>query len=329
MRVFSFVLLCGFWATSFAHGKPISLISKHAKTAFCTTLLGRTPLNPEGVVEVLIRLYPRIKVVGETNRYFNASKKLYSHSNQAHLVLLKREMREFDYILGQFFAPPPYIEKTIGEELKQSDSNAPVKTIAEAELRAKYYGIVQTESFTHLPENVRLELLNEVFQEIRKVPAQVQKTIERAGKHLDLVVGTVTNHPNLSYLRGVRPRGWPEKSVWDHVPGLSNSGFREGTVVAADSLTNGHASINLVLHEQLHTFEEAESELSGLPRLSHSTDFLDIHRRVKWTSAYEGNYPDEAFAESAARYLHSARSRQDLFDEFPEVAEYFRRLFSE
>lgn len=97
-------------------------------------------------------------------------------------------------------------------------------------------------------------------------------------------------------------------------------------MIAADNLIRGHGSANLILHEHAHTFDWAAGELSGQPRLSARSDFLAIHARIKWDSEYEGEFPEEAFAENLAKYLHSDRSRKKLSDQYPELPPYFARI---
>ena len=48
------------------------------------------------------------------------------------------------------------------------------------------------------------------------------------------------------------------------------------------------------------------------------------HKKVKWLNAYEQNYPEEAFAESFAKYYHSAKERAKLW---PEVRQFLAEVF--
>jgi hypothetical protein len=61
--------------------------------------------------------------------------------------------------------------------------------------------------------------------------------------------------------------------------------------------------------------------------ISHRSDFIALHKKYKWPTDYEDTYIVEAFAESAARYLHSPQTKQALREAMPDVYEYFKKLF--
>lgn len=208
----TFVLL----ALQYAYSAPLSQLPEHSKAAFCAALLGvendiekRAPLNLQAITEILTRVYPEMNRLDESGQSVFPSANLYASSTQAFLHLLHQEMgQSYREVLAAFFTPQPYSDNFGSRQYFETvGANTPVRTLTDGGLLVGHYGIIQTGSSLHLPERIQVELLNEVLREVRKTPLTMRQTIERAGKHLDVVLGSVTDHPNHINLRGVRPRG--------------------------------------------------------------------------------------------------------------------------
>jgi type VI secretion system secreted protein VgrG len=146
-----------------------------------------------------------------------------------------------------------------------------------------------------------------VAQELARMPLEDLQFLDENGHRVVVCRGSVTEYR--TDLAGVRPRGWPEGSTWDTVPGL-NAG--DETVVATvghgteagahvPQSGEGHGSYNMVLHEAAHGLDS-----HGGGR-SNDADFLAAR------TADAGNLEDylsqdgvagrqETFAETYAQY---------------------------
>jgi hypothetical protein len=172
----------------------------------------------------------------------------------------------------------------------------------------------------------RLRLLNDVFAQISKAPVETIEAVIATRLKFDLVLGSVTSHPDMQYLRGVTPKGWPKEKTWDQVPGAGG----RSTVIAADQIHKFRGPANLVLHEHAHTYEYALKKLNGTLISSDDKEFLDILGKTRWIkndAITLGPYPEEAFAEGFARYFHSPKTRERLRSDYPELADWFARKF--
>lgn len=199
-----------------------------------------------------------------------------------------------------------------------------VKNLDQAEILAEYFGIKELPEVKKLPPKTRLKLLNDIFSEIAKMPQAARDAIADANKRMDLVLGNITNHPDLASLKGVLPRGWKHVK-WDDLPGC---GSVRGpcTVIAADRLHEGHGSVNLVLHEHFHTYDSAYRELHGTT-LSESQEFRSIWQKARNLPEYERDYENETFAESCAKFFNSPRSKKLLREKEPEIYDFIARHF--
>jgi hypothetical protein len=187
----------------------------------------------------------------------------------------------------------------------------------EANLLANYFGIYQLAEFKALQSSLRLIYLNDVFSEISKFPLSIRQRLFGEGAKLDLVLGSVVNHPKYGHLAGVTPRGWPSGVTWSTVPG--GGGTHNGiTVIAADKLRSGHGSTNLILHEATHTLDRNYS-------ISSSTEFRVVYEKTLWKSAdkgYMGTYPEEALAEGVARFYHNKSANIRFKEMYPELYDW-------
>lgn len=194
------------------------------------------------------------------------------------------------------------------------------KTLEDATAWATAHGVhVHSAS----PKPVTLDDLNAVNAEIAKMPPKALKAIKDAGSRMDLVAnGGITSHPDAVHLKGVTPRGWEGTGrTWDTVPGGGASDKGGATIIVANKLRGAHGSANLVLHEHAHTLDAAIG--SNGPHTS-SAAWKAIHSSHQWPTAYQRNHPEEAFAESFAKYYHGKDTRAYV----PmAVREFFRERF--
>lgn len=165
--------------------------------------------------------------------------------------------------------------------------------------------------------------LAEVSNELAKLPVALLRPSQRLGRTMFVTLGAITQSPLMADMKGVVPRGWDKP--WDVIPGAG--GGRLGAVVNAESLTSGHGSANLTLHEVLHNVDYANHDLTG-KALSNQPEFLRLWRETYYhkDDGYMRNYPEESFAEFGAWYFHSPASREMLRDLYPQWFEYFRKL---
>lgn len=193
---------------------------------------------------------------------------------------------------------------------------------------AAWMGVKETESFSHLPAHIRLSALNEVLDTYSKLPVRIIHVLRDRNKGIDLVSQSVTNHPQLAHLRGVTPRGWEEGETWEGVPGAGAIGSHP-TIIAGDSLHQGHGTLDLILHEVGHTVDRFLKNGNLRMDLSSTEMFQGLHRNTPFTILYgthTGNYAsshvEENFADMFAMYFFSERSRRALEQVYPEGMVY-------
>ncbi len=150
-----------------------------------------------------------------------------------------------------------------------------------------------------------------VAQELARFPPDVLMQLLAQGTRVVACRGSVTDYR--TDLRGVHPRGWPEGSTWDTVPGLNSSDRNEVVIATIGHGTpegahvprtgEGHGSHNLVLHEAGHALD---GNGPG-PNRSDSAEFTTARTAdAAGLSRYESQPGqagrEETYAESAARY---------------------------
>lgn len=143
-----------------------------------------------------------------------------------------------------------------------------------------------------------------VVAEMIKIPLPALKALKEKGVKVVVCRNSVTEIRE--DLKGVRPRGWPEGSTWDSVPGLNDPNndrviiaTRDGKVPEAG---NGHGGHNLVLHEVGHAIGDAV-ETGGID----DPKFIAAREKDKeHLDDYEGQAGNpgvrETYAESFARF---------------------------
>jgi hypothetical protein len=194
----------------------------------------------------------------------------------------------------------------------------PAKTLKRARAWGAAHNVAHVDPSVGRP--LTLDEFNAANEQIAKVPLAVHQTVGAAGKSIKMWSGRgITEHPEKAHLRGVHPRGWPTGKTWDQVPGAGGG----DTYIVANRLQAGHGSANLILHEHAHTYERAHQQVTGV-KLSQAPEWQAVHQTVPWIDPYQRSYPEESFAESFAKYYHSAITRLQLA---AEVIQYFAGLF--
>lgn len=168
-----------------------------------------------------------------------------------------------------------------------------------------------------------------VVQRLAAFPPHVLQTLIDQGTTVRVCRGSVTDY--LEDLRGVRPRGWPEGSTWDSVPGLYRSNSNEVVIATVGHDTDegahvpesgeGHGSDDLVVHETAHALDLG----GGEPHRSSNSDFTDARDADADTlGAYESQPGaagrQETYAESAARHYGG---NDDDAEDHPNLNEYW------
>jgi hypothetical protein len=111
----------------------------------------------------------------------------------------------------------------------------------------------------------------------------------------------------MARLKGITPRGWEGTGqTWDNVVG-SGGGVDTPAIIVANRFNENHGSVNAILHEVAHKIEGGAYQ-----RISASERWMTVFRGTKWDTAYEAKFPEEAFAESFAKYHHSNGTRASL-----------------
>lgn len=150
-----------------------------------------------------------------------------------------------------------------------------------------------------------------VAAELSKLQPDILQRLENNKTRVVVCRNSVTEV--LTELKNVKPRGWPAGKSWDTVPGLFHPQTNRVIVATRGHNTpegahvpksgDGHGSFNLVIHETMHGLDYRSTPA----KLSTSLNFTKARNADLATlDPYEkqsGNAgPEEAFAESAARY---------------------------
>ena len=165
-----------------------------------------------------------------------------------------------------------------------------------------------------------------MMKRLEKIPASILTTLYDKGVKIKLVNGTITNEPELSYLKGVTPRGWEGTGLtWDDIPGVS-----EKIVVVRIGYSKkgkGHNSFNLEIHETLHAVDRFV--FNGV---SDTEEFKNIFNKEAVANygqdGYISAYPAEYFAEAASLYLYNSTTREELKKSAPLTHAFMDKLFA-
>lgn len=140
-----------------------------------------------------------------------------------------------------------------------------------------------------------------------------------------LTAGPITDEPEMSYLKDVTPRGWPEEYTWADVPGAGwNPVFSR---INHSYYGMGHSTINLELHETAHILDYYLFDEIGL-----SEEWAKLHKKeaisLFGNDGYMSIYPEEYFAEVSAYYLLSGHTRAKFAQLAPETYKAIEKLYS-
>lgn len=175
--------------------------------------------------------------------------------------------------------------------------------------------------------NYNVKEAKAMIERLEKIPAPVLKALNDKGIKIKLTNDIITNDPELSYLKGVTPRGWEGTGMtWDDVPGVS-----EKNVVVRIGYSKkgkGHNSYNLEIHETMHAVDRFVFN-----NVSDSEEFTTIFNKeasVNYKNdGYISVYPAEYFAEAASLYVYNDKTRKELQDSTPLTYDFMDKLFNQ
>jgi hypothetical protein len=253
------------------------------------------PLNFSVITSVLKELYPQLRLLSKTN---------------TPLPLLDLKVQHFIRTVRQALIDQPSYElRKLGVSLASFE----LKTTARLQLNRR----------EEIPAQLASHIEGHLNFELKKIPDALLNLALKTNRTLFITMGPITEAPQMAHLKGVVPRGWD--SPWDVIPG--SGGGRFGAIVNVESLITGHGSVNLVLHEVLHSIDEACKDLANRS-FSEEPEFLRLWRETSYLpdDSYMQNYPKEAFAEFGAWYFNSIETRKMLREIYSEWYVYFRDL---
>ncbi|MCM3786438.1 hypothetical protein M3231_26215 [Neobacillus mesonae] len=178
-----------------------------------------------------------------------------------------------------------------------------------------------------LPEdNYNVKEAKAMMSRLNRIPAEILDALNDKGVKIILTNGAITSLPELSYLKGVTPRGWEGTGLtWDDVPGVS-----EKNVVVRIGYSKqgkGHSSFNLEIHETMHAVDRFVFNT-----ISESPEFINIfnkEKNVKYKNdGYVSVYPAEYFAEASSMYIYNETTRKELKKSTPLTYEFMDKLFN-
>ena len=162
--------------------------------------------------------------------------------------------------------------------------------------------------------------LNAINESVAKIPSSVMDEINQAGGGLEVIRGNgVSEHPALSNLKGVPVSPYHQGATWDMTAGAGGAPGRP-TVIVGNKVVGDeyHGCSNIVIHELAHTYDNCHQGGS----ISQSAEWKNLHKQIQWPGAYQQDRPEEAFAESMAKYCQSPLMRASLP---PAVRDYFHK----
>ena len=168
-----------------------------------------------------------------------------------------------------------------------------------------------------------------VVEELVKMSIDSLRVLKAKGTKVVVCRGSVTEY--MEKLKGVRPRGWPEGSTWDQVPGLYSPSSNEVVIAtighesdAGAHVPNngeGHGSFNLVLHEAMHGVDDQAGKVSNSAEFIKARD-ADLPALAPYGYLTQAGAAgrQETFAEIGARYFGEDSS---VKGEMPNLCDYF------
>lgn len=167
-----------------------------------------------------------------------------------------------------------------------------------------------------------------VVKHISEIDMPVLKEMKALGVRIVACRGSVTDH--WTHLKGVKPRGWPQGSTWDKVPGgcsgkevviaVIGHGTSKGPHVP-DKGDGETGSDHIGAHEAGHALDYAKGEESKNPAFLAARE-MDMGA----LSDYEKQPPpagaEETFAESLALFINSPFT---MWFKRPNLFKYFKQ----
>lgn len=192
----------------------------------------------------------------------------------------------------------------------------PVTTLDEAEVVAQFWHVAESPPVELMPKEERLRILNEAFRIMTGLPTEITNSLVAAGQGLDLIRGPV-KHPDLMPVF--------DPHTGEEVP-LAGVADKRGAIVSVDFIGKT-GSANLILHELAHAYEYSLKGPLWPKEISASPEYQRVFSGTKFEKNHYHRDARECFAESFARYFHSAKTRRTLQVDQPLAFEFLEKRF--
>lgn len=155
-----------------------------------------------------------------------------------------------------------------------------------------------------------------------EIHAVVAKHFASYGRNSGIYIGkgaVPDLSPESAKLRGVQPRGWPDGSTWDQVPGAYSPSTRQ--LLIGDENKHQHGCTSLANHEFGHAVSDAvpAGQFHGSGAFSGPATILDrsqaLHLSPYYSASGNTGWLSEMYAESFSSwsiYKPGAKSREEL-----------------
>lgn len=170
-----------------------------------------------------------------------------------------------------------------------------------------------------------------VADRLENVPELAVRQLDAQGRRSTLFSGSLTDVHGFRRLRGVQPRGWPEGSTWDQVPGVGTaSGMASNP--NRERKGSGHGEDSLSLHELGHVIDIAMARPD-----EWSTSTSDRWKRGPWRemrrvgaqSDYFTKHPEEWYAEAVMKYSRTPQTHASLARWYPDTYRFLETQLGE
>ncbi|WP_175991284.1 anthrax toxin lethal factor-related metalloendopeptidase [Bacillus sp. Marseille-Q1617] len=164
-----------------------------------------------------------------------------------------------------------------------------------------------------------------IIRRLDHIPSHLLSAVENQEIKIRLFDKKLTDFSSTSHLKGVKPRGYTNKSTtWDDVPGIGGSKLVL-VKIGHSERGMGHDSVNLELHELAHSIDryiinDPYSEMAFMQAWKKEAALLFPGQ------SYFIDYQEEYFAETFAMYYFKSDSRNLLKRKAPSTYQYFKSL---
>ncbi len=179
-------------------------------------------------------------------------------------------------------------------------------------------------------------VLVDVADHLVHVPLAVTQRADAVPKRNLLFSGRLTDLPWFTYLRGVKPTGWPDGYTWDTVSGVGAGAPGGGMAVnpTAENTRSGEGAFALSLHEYGHVLDSVYGPPTGLESSSagwQGGPFAELQRvgAQGWVGTNAGYFLGNAgewWAEAVDLYLVNPEQHAFLKATYPETWQYLADL---